>query len=61
VQFALPDGAAPILHRIDGGRWTWRPPLQLPARATRVRASGCDALQIELATGGVLRLDAARS
>jgi len=60
ARFALPDGAAPVLHLIDGGRWQWRPPLQLPAKATRVRTDGCDTLQVEMGTGAVLRVDAAR-
>jgi hypothetical protein len=60
VQFALPDGVAPVLHRIDGGRWQWRTPLELPGNARRVRVDGCDALQIELRAGGTLRVDAGR-
>jgi hypothetical protein len=60
TQFALPDGVSPLLHLIDGGKWQWRPPLALPATATGIRADGCDALEVELRTGGVLRVDAAR-
>lgn len=59
AQFALPDGVAPVLHLIDGGRWQWRPAMQLPANATGITAEGCDALRVELGTGTVLRVEAA--
>ncbi len=60
VQFALPDGTAPVLHLIDGGQWQWRPPVGLPARPIRVRSDTCDSLRIELVTRAEVRVDAAR-